>query len=122
MINSIRKASIEDNANFNSIVQACGGQPLLKSIFGQYNYSSLIEYSYLSIIATNEKGGVAFASFNDGGINSGEMESFDELMDELRHCIPVKVGTYFDFKIISFLYMHIFTLDFKYFILEFLGD
>lgn len=88
----IRGATIEDTPAFNNLVQACGGQPLLKSIFGQYNYSSLIEYSALTIIAGTENGALAFAAFNDGGIGSAsEMDSFDEILDELRNVLPVKV-------------------------------
>ena len=87
----LRKATIEDLGGFNQLVTACGGQPLLRSIFGQYNFPSLIENSYLSIIAATEKGTIAFASFNDGGLASQETESFDELLDHLRELIPVRV-------------------------------
>ena len=87
----IRKATIEDSAGFSQLVSACGGQPLLRSIFGQYNYPSLIEFSYLTLVAASDKGTIAFASFNDGGLASQETESFDEYLDYLREILPVKV-------------------------------
>lgn len=88
----IKLATIENNPEFNGLVNACGGQPLLKSIFGQYNFSSLVEFSYLTLIASNDKECLGFVAFNDGGLVSGEMESFDEILEELRPIIPVKVS------------------------------
>jgi len=87
----IRLATVDDAPGFNQLVSSCGGQPLLRSVFGQYNYPALVEYSYISLIAANDKGTIAFASFNDGGLASQETESFDEYLDYIREILPVKV-------------------------------
>lgn len=60
----------------------------MRSIFGQFSFPALIEYSFLNIVAGTEKGVVAYASFNDGGLAGQETESFDDLLDEIKTILP----------------------------------
>jgi len=125
----IKRANIDDLTGFNQLVSSCGGQPLLRSTFGQFNFPSLVEYSYLNIIAGTEKGAIGYASFNDGGLAGQETESFDDLLDEIRTILPT-VQVYFCFShiilyLVAFVIVFIFfcsvLVDFQHFVSELLG-
>lgn len=90
----IRPAVIEDNRNFNLLIKSLGGPNLFKALFGQYNFTSLIEYAYVSMVAINENEEcVGFVCFNDGIITwSDEGPSFDELIESLQQTVPCQAS------------------------------
>lgn len=87
MTTSCHKSSVEDGAAFSSLINGLGGQSLYRALFGQYNFTSLVEYTYVTVSAKNEDGLLGgFASFNDG--LSGDLESFDHFLEEIATIVP----------------------------------
>ena len=87
----IRRAEIEDSKAFNTLINGQGGQALFRASFGQYNFSSLVEYSYLSMVAyADDEICTAFASFSDSVSLAGE---FDETIEALQEILPCKVSS-----------------------------
>ena len=88
MKSTIRRAEIDDARVFSSLISDNGGSSYVKSSFGQFNFSSLVEFSYISLICGDENKASSFCSFNDGSIVGGEPESFEEAMDEVKQLVP----------------------------------
>jgi hypothetical protein len=88
-------ASIDDNLGFGTLINGLGGQSLYRALYGQYNFTSLVELCYLSISAKSSEGILgAFASFNDGF--TSDSDSFDEIIAQLSEFIPnLSVFNYF---------------------------
>ena len=49
----VRRSESEDGRYFNNLVTNLGGPNLFRALFGQYNFTSLVEYSYCSLIGLN---------------------------------------------------------------------
>lgn len=88
----IRRAEVEDGREFNILINSLGGQALFRALFGQYNFTSLVEYAHLSLVAMNEEDScVCFAAFSDGSAGTSENIPFDELILQLSSTIPCRV-------------------------------
>ena len=82
----IRKPESEDGKDFSSLINSQGGQPLFRALFGAYNYTNLIENSYLSFIVHSDEGDcIGFAAFDD--INNITKE-FDNSLETLNDILP----------------------------------
>ena len=80
------KSTIEDGLGFSALINSLGGQSLYRSLFGQYNFTSLVEYSYLTISVVNGDGAFSgFISVNDGLPN--DVESFDTFVDAVSSTV-----------------------------------
>jgi hypothetical protein len=89
----IRRAEINDVINFNSLVTSLGRTPYFRAIFGPYNYSNIIEYSHLTLLATtggnDENTAVGFVSITDS--TSLDSLSFDSVIIRLQKYLPLQV-------------------------------
>lgn len=111
----IRRAEVEDGREFNALVNSLGGQALFRALFGQYNFTSLVEYSHLSLIAINEEEScVCFAAFSDGAAGTTDIVQFDELLIHLSTIIPCRVS----FHVYHF---HVMVVDIKHSASKLLG-
>ena len=88
----IRRAEINDVVEFNGLLNSLDGVPLFKSIFGTFNYSNLIEYSHLSLIAShsgNYDSALGFVSISDS--SNIDSFSFESSIEQLKPFLPVEV-------------------------------
>ena len=94
----VRRSEAEDGRLFNSLVTNLGGPNLFRALFGQYNYTSLVEYSYCSLIGLDESEQCGlFATFNDGMLTTQDTIPFNILLDALGEILPCRVSlVYFD--------------------------
>lgn len=84
---SCYKSTLEDGAAFSALINSLGGQSLYRALYGQYNYTSLVEYTYLSVSAKNEEGVVGgFVSLNDG--LPGDIEPFHDFLEKIALAAP----------------------------------
>lgn len=80
-------ALIEDGSGFSSLVNGLGGQSLYRALYGPYNFTSLVEYSYLSLVSKSDDGVLGgFVSVNDG--LPGDSEPFDDFIEKLSISVP----------------------------------
>lgn len=88
----IRRAEINDVVEFNTLVSNLGRVPLFRATFGTFNYSNIVEYSHLALLATcgnDDNAALGFASITDAsGMDS---LSFENAIIELKAYIPVEV-------------------------------
>jgi hypothetical protein len=88
----VRRAEIEDAREFNALVNQLGGPNVFRAQFGQYNFTSLIEYSHLALFSPTDDGSCGcFASFSDGILSVGDNLSFDQIITTLSDLIPCRV-------------------------------
>ena len=86
---NIQRAQIDDVLKFNALINALGRVPLFRAIFGPFNYSTIIEFNHLSILATcgeGEDSATGFVSINDSV--SGDHSSYDAVIEELNDYLP----------------------------------
>lgn len=110
----VRRAEIDDIGEFNSLISSLGRVPLFRAIFGAFNYSNIIEFSHLSLIATcgcDENSAVGFISITDS-LNLDSL-SFETAIHELRRYLPLQVR-----EILSFDYVPLRLIGFSHFILS----
>lgn len=89
----MRSADISDGREFNSLVNTLGGANLFRAQFGQYNFTSLIEYAHMSVyMPSDDESCGAFAAFCDGQLNLSDGLSFDELLASLSELVPCRVS------------------------------
>jgi hypothetical protein len=89
---TIRRAAVEDGREFNALVNQLGGPNVFRAQFGQYNFTSLVEYSHVSLFAPTDEGSCGcFASFSDGILSVGDNLSFDEIINILNDLLPCRV-------------------------------
>ena len=89
-----RRAEFDDVRDFNNLINGLGGQSLFRAWFGQFNYATLLEYSYLSLICHSNKDiCVGFLSLNDSA-NSGDLQSFEPILECIKQLLPVKVDNF----------------------------
>ena len=89
----IRRAKIENVVEFNALISSLGRVPLFRAIFGQYNYSSIVEFSHLTLLAScanEENVAVGFVSITDSSCI--DSLSFESAILELKPFIPVEVN------------------------------
>lgn len=90
---SVRKADINDGREFNALVNTLGGASLFRAQFGQYNFTSLIEYAHMSLLLPAEDGSCGgFATFCDGQLNLSDGATFDEIIASLSELVPCRVS------------------------------
>mmetsp|Transcript_25436 Transcript_25436/g.42865 ORF Transcript_25436/g.42865 Transcript_25436/m.42865 type:complete len:1363 (+) Transcript_25436:41-4129(+) len=88
----VRRSESEDGRYFNNLVTNLGGPNLFRALFGQYNFTSLVEYSYCSLIGLNESDQCGlFATFNDGMLTTQDNVPFHELLDALTEVLPCRL-------------------------------
>lgn len=90
----IRRAEHDDILRFNFLISSLGRVPLFKATFGSFNYSSIVEYSHLSLLAAcgdDEESALGFVSISDSTLL--ESVSFDNAIFELQQYIPIEVMT-----------------------------
>ena len=97
----VRRAEFDDVKVLNAAVTECGGLAVYKATFGAFNFTSVIENSYLMLEAniTNEVGvtNVALLSLNDSvSLSSTDSTAFQRTIDALHAYIPVNVSTTYD--------------------------
>lgn len=88
----IRRAEINDVVEFNGLLSSLDGVPLFKAIFGTFNYTNLVEYSHLSLIAShssNAESAQGFVSLSDSP--SIDSLSFESSISQLKPFLPVEV-------------------------------
>ena len=88
----IRRAKADDVGEFNALVSSLGRVPLFRAIFGAFNYSNIVEFSHLSLLATcgsDKDSAVGFISMSDS--LSLDTLSFESAVNELRRYIPLQV-------------------------------
>jgi hypothetical protein len=89
---SVRKAEISDGREFNALVNSLGGPSLFRAQFGQYNFTSLIEYAHMSLLMPAEDDTCGcFATFCDGQLNTSDGASFDDILLSLSELVPCRV-------------------------------
>jgi hypothetical protein len=89
----IRRAEINDVVEFNGLVSSLGRVPLFKATFGAFNYSNIVEYSHLSLLATcgsEDNSALGFVSITDS--SSVDSLSFENAILKLKPFLPVEVG------------------------------
>jgi hypothetical protein len=89
---AIRRAEIDDVVNFNALVSSLGRVPLFRAIFGAFNYSNIVEYSHLSLIATcgsDADSAVGFVSISDS--STLDSLTFESAIVELKQYVQVEV-------------------------------
>jgi hypothetical protein len=82
----VRLASFDDLRSLNSLVSSCGGVPLMKAMFGPFNFPLLMENSVISVVSTqsihSNETIVGFLSASD--ILSVNIDvTFEELVNEI---------------------------------------
>lgn len=81
-----RLASFDDLRSLNSLVNTCGGVPLMKAIFGPFNFPSLMENAVISLVLIqnlhNVESIIGFLSVSDTLSASIDM-TFTELLNEV---------------------------------------
>lgn len=119
---TIRRAVTEDAREFNSLINQLGGPNVFRSQFGQYNFTSLIEYSHLALSAITEDGSCGcFAVFSDGILSVGDNISFDDILFNLNDLLPCRVSflsvacsfccLFFSLPPFSLLFSHLLNLS-----------
>lgn len=89
----IRRAEINDVINFNSLVTSLGRTAYFRAIFGPFNFSNIVEYSHLALLATSggndENVAVGFVSITD----SSNLDSlpFDYAIRRLQQFLTLEV-------------------------------
>ena len=92
----IRRAEINDVVEFNGLLSSLGRVPLFKATFGAFNYSNIVEYSHLSLLATcgsEDNSALGFVSITDS--SSVDSLSFENAILKLKPYLPVEVGKNF---------------------------
>lgn len=89
----IRRAITEDAREFNALINQLGGPNVFRAQFGQYNFTSLVEYSHLALSAITDDGSCGcFAAFSDGILSVGDNISFDDIILQLNDLLPCRVS------------------------------
>lgn len=89
----VRQAEINDGREFNALVNSLGGASLFRAQFGQYNFTSLIEYAHLSLLIPAEDDTCGcFATFCDGQLSMSDGPSFDDILLSLSELLPCRVN------------------------------
>jgi hypothetical protein len=105
----IKRAESSDINALNPLIDNSGGATLLKATFGPYNFHSIIETTFLTMIAaevttygdsSQVENSVGFLSINDSFSLSAEGDSLSIVIDFLNAYIPVTVrqSYYADYK------------------------
>eukprot|EP01041_Mallomonas_annulata_P004244 gene4244-8440_t len=106
---NIRRAEVEDNRDFTTLVHSLGGQTLFRAWFGQCNFVNLVEYSFFSLIAhLNDRGDAdgcaGVMSLNDS-INNNDLQGFEPYLEVLKSKLNCKTT--------NTLFINMWALDHK---------
>ena len=93
MSSTIRVATQDDIRLFSTMVQSTGGNPVYKANFGPFNFSNLIEYSLLCLIATSDDDSICtgFLAINDSPTIAGDVD-LDKAIETLSDIFPARVS------------------------------
>lgn len=95
---SCHSAQLEDTRSFNAAVASQGGLPLFKAIFGQFNFSSLIEFSFSALFFGKRVEGVeddvcvSFIAVHENVSSTAEPDAAEKVVDELSHIFPAQIS------------------------------
>ena len=93
----LRNAQVGDSRAFNALLTSEGGQALFKAYFGQFSYSSLVEYGFSSLICIGTAENVeedicsAFMAISDSISGNSDPDDVEKVIDELSSFIPLQV-------------------------------
>lgn len=95
----VRRAEFDDGRALSSLMQDTGGIPLYRATFNIFNFSVIIENSYVSVIATSSNGGsesdenpvIGFMAANDGLPIFNEPEALKKVLRAINLYIPATV-------------------------------
>jgi hypothetical protein len=87
---SIRSSALEDIRAFNGLVNNSGGAVFYRATFGQFNFSSMVETSCISLIAMAEDNAtcVAYLSVSDSPGIGKEGIAFDNTISLINEHVP----------------------------------
>lgn len=91
---------------FNQLVSVSGGLPLYKAIFGQFNYSTIVEFSYISLVylpQDNIETSYGFIAVNDSSYTLSSDDGFVDMFDAIKALLPITA--------MNSLFINFFSLD-----------
>lgn len=106
----ITRAEFDDIKALNSLVAKCGGITLVKATFGNYNFPTVVENSYLSLVASEtfvkDAGGkdincTAFLVLDDSNAIGSDGSNYMSLIEAISEYIPVTVQSPFFAYLVS---------------------
>ncbi len=109
---SCRKADFDDCKGLNHMVETSGGMSIYKAAFGQFNFPSIVETCFLTLVVTEgvvnvdstvDENYVAMMSINDCISITGDCNSFSNCINELKQYIPVTVSVISLFVYIKYM-------------------
>lgn len=96
----VRKVDNEDSRHFTPLLNTLGGIGLFRAIFGQFSFSSLVEYCLTTLITIVNDGegdegeeAVAFISVNDNISSTADADLTEKMLTELSNFFPAQVYT-----------------------------
>jgi hypothetical protein len=99
---SVRRAEFDDGKDLSDLVNKTGGASIFKATFGNYNFSSLLENSYLSLMAEEKAEDmdgawvsktVSFVAVSDGVPLINDPAAYGKVITALSNYIPATVST-----------------------------
>ena len=91
----VRHSTQEDAALFNNLLTNLGGSSLYRAVFGQFSYPALVDFSHLSLMATqgssNGENCTGYIAINDG-IMSTDGDNFEKYINALNQILPVTIS------------------------------
>lgn len=88
---TVSRATHNDVVRFNTLINSLGRVPLFRAIFGAFNFSNIIDFSYLPLIASTSDADDSAVGFVDN-ISSNNPQA-----DHAPYCIqrPIKYRVWF---------------------------
>ena len=86
-----RQAELEDVRAFNGLINNSGGAIFFKATFGQFNFTSMVENSCISLVSMAENANdmcLAYLSVTDSPGIGKEGDAFDKAIQAIREHIP----------------------------------
>jgi hypothetical protein len=97
----VRRADFDDSKDLADLVNKTGGASIFKATFGNYNFSSLVENSYLSLLAEEQAEDVdgvlvsktaSFVAVNDSVPLISDTSAYGRIIEALSNYIPATVS------------------------------
>jgi hypothetical protein len=86
----IRNADNEDIRTFNTLMNNNGGAVFFRATFGQFNFSTMVETSVISLVAhaTEDESMLGYISVTDSPLIGKEGDAFDRYIKSLQSFMP----------------------------------
>ncbi|KAJ1433137.1 hypothetical protein B484DRAFT_478475 [Ochromonadaceae sp. CCMP2298] len=97
----VRRADFDDSKDLVDLVNKTGGASICKATFGNYNFSSLVENSYLSLLAEEQAEDVdgvfvsktvSFVAVNDSVPLISDTSAYGRIIEALSNYIPATMS------------------------------